>query len=224
MTDTAPGRSRRRLIAVAAAVVVVAAAAIVILTVGGLRYPEFDPLSASPDPAIEGTVAFTRHRGGDACLFLVPAGGGAPRSLRCGDPWYGPLTWTEQGDLVTDAGGDRLRLDPSTGEVLSREPLARVTPLPEPVDGPRDDGALVRTTSTTGQARVLLAGQDGGEQVVVDVQGPRDYAFVDARWSPDGRWILVYDSARRLLVADPADGGARLLVEDADGPGVWYQP
>ena len=54
---------------------------------------------------------------------------------------------------------------------------------------------------------------------------PPTYTFWEARWSPDGEWILVRDSNQDLLVARAIEGAPlRLLADRVSGPFAWHIP
>lgn len=214
------GARRRAVIAAVAATALVAAVLGGILLFGGISHPAFPKLVDAPDADVEGLVAFTRYDD-QTCVFVVRAGGGTPRQIRCSEG-SGRSRWTDDGQLAVDDHrlNTLLILDPADGTVVREEPLD--TQPPEEYEEPRerDDGTRATLTGPDGTPRLTVVPPDGPERVVLEVDGPRNYAFVDVLWSPDGRWLLVTDSASRLLVVDAETGGARLLAEDANAP-AW---
>lgn len=213
-----PARLDPRL-AGALAVALIAGAVVAILAFGRTSYPAFPSLRERPDPAITGTIAFARYDddAGGMCLWALPASGaGAPRRLRCGHVLSGPVAW--EGELIAveqHTGGAApvtLLLDPETGDVRDRRPDIRRRPAPPA-------GDLLITDARDGRA-CLSVESDAGSRRVACVQGPRDYGWWSAQWSPDRRHAVVHDSAQRLLVVRIEDGVVRLLAEDT-GEAVW---
>lgn len=65
---------------------------------------------------------------------------------------------------------------------------------------------------------------DGPARTLLAAEGLRDYAFLHARWSPDGEWVLVLDSVDRLLLLRAAgDPVPRVVATGVDQP-AWYVP
>jgi hypothetical protein len=212
---------------IAAAALVVVAVFAGVLFLGVVPPPAFPALADEPDPAIAGTVAYWEAED-RSCLLVVEAAGGTPRRLRCDDRSSAAgLEWTDEGTLVVeryvDSGEERLTIDAGTGEVLDQRitPISPSPPVEEPDDRSiRADGTRVVTDGADGIALLRLVPPSGRPRTLLEVTGPRDYAFWQAEWSPDQRWILVSDSEDRLLIADPETGNARLLVENASLP-AW---
>lgn len=232
-------RARREVIAIAGAAAVVIVTLAVILLFGLVPLPSFPNLQDQPDLSIPGTVALVRSERERQCLATVPAGGGAVTDLRCTDAWFatGGVAWTEQGDLTTVLYGpgqpEVVLIDGESGEELDRAPATDPDPDPaiawqrerqERADGSR----LLLSGGAGGQAAVRVRDPDGRSRDLLAVEGPEDYRFTSAQWSPDGDWVLVADSRGRLLViADDGDPGARILAT-ADGDigmaFAWYIP
>lgn len=215
-------------VAAAIAIVLVGGTLAAILVFGRLSYPAFPSLQEHPDPAVPGLVAYLHwdERGEDgACLYVVPASGEEPpRSLRCGQELSGQPSWSG-GEVAVDVhdrtGVRRLWLDPSSGEVV-REEAARggVPDPPRPLgQGSSSAAGELRTRSRDGNVELRVR-RGNEDEVIASANGPRNYHWWSAAWSPDGRYALVTDSAQRLLVVRVADGLVRLLAEDA-GEGVW---
>ncbi len=216
--------------AVAVSGVVLAAVVAVIVVFGFIPLPEFASLVEAPNPAIQGTVAFL---GDNGCISVVPASGGPAREVSC--DWPGPLAWTPAGTLVVfDYLGATymVEIDPDTGAELRRSPAPDVEPFLLTGDRTvRADGArIVVDSDFEGSADAYVVGSDGSRTSVIAVEGaPRDYHLLDwgVQWSPDGRWIAIWDTEGRLLVAgDLGAPDARVLVdvEDASGEAAWYIP
>lgn len=196
-----------------------------ILLFGRLEYPSYPSLAAEAEPSIPGRVAWVRWEREDGpCIWIVRASGGTPRSLRCGGTLGGPLSWGPDGTLrVPDHSGAtayEVRLDPDTGRVLGRDRITRPDlPGPQPSDE-RGDGTRVLAQSADGTTSLLLIRPDGQERTIARVDGPRDYNWWAAQWGPDGRHVLVQDSAQRLLVVRVRDGRVWLLAEEG-GDAAW---
>jgi hypothetical protein len=199
------GPSRRPLLLVAAGLVAVVIVALVLL-VGVVRPPTLEPLA---DPAFDGTVAVASWER-DWCLSIIDAGG-SRTEVRCDGSGGELLGWPDEGVLVRAWEGDDeylLTVDPRTGETLDRTRVVLdeeheawwLEPDVGPVS-PRDGQLVVRYRN----------------EVVWSVEADEPYE-VTAGWaSPDGRWLILQDSADRLLVV-PTDGSAPPAVwaEDVD--------
>ncbi len=235
-----PARGSREKRAGLAAIGVALAVAAAIWAFGIAPLPDFPSLADRPDPSIPGRVAFVRF-GERPCVHVVPAGGGAARRLLCSDEdtwergevaWFGgPIRWTRDGRIVVQAfgpaGSEAIVVHPETGRVLDRiaveEPLAE-RPLPGS-DDVRSDGAKLIVRRSGREAVLGFAPVDASPREVARVSGPPTYTFWEARWSPDGEWILVRDSNQDLLVVRAADRApVRLLADRVSGPFAWYIP
>lgn len=219
--------SRRPVIAAAVAAVLLVAAFAGIVLVGRLPVPSYPSLAQQPDRRIPGTVAFWRT-GRTPCLSLVPASGGQARELWCHqNAEVSRPEWTEGGNLVVRtysvSGPERLTIDGATGEVLERR-AGSFDMHPHPAGtNTRGDGTRAVIDNTEGEARLSLVAPSGRPQALLVADGPRDYAFFDTRWSPDGNWLLVTDSEERVLVVDAATGQARVLASNGQSP-AWSPP
>ena len=219
-----------------AAAAVALAVCIAIWAFGVAPLPDYPSLAAAPDPSIPGQVAFVRW-GERPCVYVVPGRGGPERRLRCtddeedGEDWFGgPIAWTRDGRVVVQAyspaGNRAIVLDPATGRVLERipvqEPLAERAP---PEAEARDDGARLLVNRSDGAATLGFAPRASSPREVARVGGPPAYRFGEARWSPDGEWILVRDSNQDLLVVRALEGAPlRLLADRVTGPFAWHVP
>lgn len=232
----ASGNARRRWALVAALGISLAVPAAV-WVFGVAPLPDYGSLAVRPDPSIPGQIAFLRW-GMRPCLYVVPAGGGDPRRLRCarqgerGPSWLGgPVGWTRDGGIVVQAygpsGSRALVLDPGTGRVIERvqvNQLLFARPWPEDRRvGP--GGARLLVHRSYGEATLGIAPVDGSPREIARVSGPPGFAFSEAQWSPDGEWVLLRDSNENLLVVRAREGApVRLLAPRVSGPFAWHVP
>src|SRR5665811_910509 len=172
--------------------------------------------------------------------MTIPAGGGPATEVGCSWEMGGEgLAWTADGLLVTlDFTGSPAQyvlIDPASGEIVDRIDTALNGPEPlfKRPNATRLDGAVVTvgamyTADRSNNGAVIWVSRQGAKaMVLLKVDGPRDYRFETAIWSPDGNWILVSDSLDRLLIVR-ADGDPtpRILVEDVQpwNRSAWYLP
>lgn len=207
---------QRSVLALGAAGLLVAAVTVVVVLFGVTAYPDVPRLAEQPEPAVSGQLAYLRYDR-EPCLHVVD-GRGADREVRCGsDVEGGGLTWEDDHHLLVHRyrfDDEVLTIDVRTGEVTSVRPATRADePRPLP-DGlvERADGTRVSTTARGTTATVELRDPHGRTRTVLELEGPTGYRLDDARWTADGRWIVVRDSAERVLV----------LAADGDpAPRVW---
>jgi hypothetical protein len=227
--------------AIVAAAAVVIAAVIIILTVGLVPLPDLPSLADNPDPTIPGTVAYVHGTYDDACIVVIPAGGGEPRDAWCGSQAPEVIAFTPDGLLVVSGwfespmhpeGPTLLIIDPQTGAEVDEIRLDSRVPGSWPPDRTRrDDGAMLRTGSRDeGVAELRISVPGSTADSILRLEGPRDYEFMEAQFSPDGSWVLAVDSRGRLLIVG-ADGApeARLLAQSDDDPWLatrvaWWIP
>ena len=184
-------------------------------------------------------LAFDNDFGNEPCLVTVPASGGSVVEwVWCGRQYVEFPSWTADGlPVVVDytAQPSYLLIDPTTGTAVNRIPQDNQPGEPVPLPYP----SAVRQERSTVPGSGPMAGAAGSASVVVRINGedqtilsvenaPSDYSFIDVQWSPDGAWVLVSDTAGRLLIVG-ADGnpGARVLVDGLQPYGAqaaWYIP
>jgi hypothetical protein len=164
---------------------------------------EFPSLAAQPDPSLEGAVAYLDWNYPN-CVRVVAAAGAPTKTLgREGSS----LTWLEdgrlqilgtQGEDPAPAWGRVVDIGTEESEELSASELPAQIPQPsDPTVGPNgervvvtNDGGAVEVVLDDGSGSRVLMTADGGSQYQVGMQG----------WSPDGAWVLLTDSAARLLL------------------------
>jgi hypothetical protein len=218
-------RPTRAIAAIVAAAVVVIAAIVIILTVGLVPLPDLPSLADDPDPAIPGTIAYVHGTWEDACIAIVPAGGGESSDVWCDRQPPEVVAFTPDGLLLVsgwfdppiDARGPAiLVIDPQTGEQVDEVIAEHRVPDRWTADRTRrEDGTVLRPDAPERGVAELRVGAPGEQpQTILRLEGPRDYEFIETQWSPDGAWILAVDSRGRLLIVG-ADGtpAARLLTE-----------
>lgn len=234
---------RRALIAWAASAVVLFVVGAAVLAGVVDPAPGYSSLSDDPDDSIPGTVAYTVSDGG-ACLRSVAASGAEPLELQCDDDVSYSLGWTSDGQILVirrvDGGRAFIALDPYSGNETRVVPLsdlsraerrkATATLRPRPWNwAERADGAKVRVRhGYEGPPSVVVRRPGGEKKTILKAQGAGGrYGFRDAQWSPDGKWVLVSDSAERLLVVDSEGASpARVLVDETQHllDAAWYIP
>ena len=223
MTD-----QRKVITSVVASVVVVGVVVGLVLAFAIIPLPEYPLLSDQPDSSIPGTVAFARWEQDGQCISTVPAGGGEEHLVICEDNiGFGEFApgWTAEGLLVVEEfrpSGESFRLiDPDTGDTVERVPFEQTQVIREPIRinafAESRDGLSVEVDGSRGEPRLVIYGEGTAERTILSADGPADYWYDWATWSPDGNWILVNDSEGRVLVISPTgDPNPRILVEDID--------
>ena len=220
--------TRRRFVAMAASAAVVVGVLVAILLFGVRDVPSYPALADAPDPSITGWIAYGvagDDKVGNLCIDVVPAGGGVPRRITCSAG--GPFSWSSDGMLqvyrvpLLTAPYTVTRYDPATGASLGDASTASA-PYANSYGSPRRaDGAVVAVS----RDRVIVGMGTGSITILRVADAPDDYAFLLGRWSPDGRWVLVQDSERRLLVvAADGTGSARVVAADLTYSFDWWQP
>jgi len=203
-------RSRGLLVAAALLVVVTV---VLVVVFGMQRPPSLATLADDPVDGPSAAVAWMAWERGEACVGVARPSGVVTA------PWCSPAG----GEVVRFSGdeivvrtweaGERLRtidLDDGrpTGWLPAEDDLA-VDPVPDAVWPERDD-------------RGLTLREIGSDRVLWRVEAPERYTIDSSAHSPDGAWILMVDSAGRLLVV-PADASAPPRVWAEDVP-AWPVP
>jgi hypothetical protein len=223
---------RRTVIAITGAVAIVLVVALGIIVFGYVPLPDYPRLDDDPDPAIPGMIVYVEASNEQSCLVTISAGGGAATEMACerdGGYFDQNLAWTADGLVVTmqygRQGREIVAYDPQTGReveriVVDEPPSNRPPRIVEPnLTRPeermtRADGARLEIAHRPeGETAVRLRDAEGQRRDLLAAEGPRNYEFVSAQWSPDGEWVLVADSRGRLIVVDAGGETPRLLVE-----------
>jgi len=223
--DRSPKRSPLRPRIVGAAVVGVAVAGFFVVR-GLVAYsrpnPVFPSLADSPDPSLQGTVAY--YDISTSCVRMVAAAGQPSRDVLClseeetfnpAQDAYGPLLawlsdgrlqvtmflWGERHTEAEAAGWWQKIVDVTTGAVEEVPAAAVPDTLPEttePALGP--SGEQVEVTSGGGHVEIVLT-DAAGSRTLLSTVGSTDYTVkVPPTWSPDGRWIVVENGAGEVVL------------------------
>lgn len=219
--------TRKVVTSVIASVVVVGVVVGLVLVFAIIPVPDFPPLADDPDPSILGTVAFIRSNGDELCLSTIPAGGGPEHEVLCDrDLNFTEFEsgWTPDGMLVLLEYGPANQgyriVDPQTGETLERIPFAQDSLIESPIGKGLTESSADQNLyidGNRGAPQLVLAIQGESERILLEAEGPADYWFEWARFSPDEHWILLRDSEDRLIVVSATgDPRPRTLVEAID--------
>lgn len=196
----------------AAAGGVVVLTVIVVLVFGLTPPPSFPSLYDEGTPTIEGMVAYVDYDR-DECVVILDVATGESQKTLCDDfVWL--EGWDDDGNLrihFDNGSGEVNAIDPDTGELKHVGDVAGLEPAYEP---------SLRSSSRDGHA-VLTYTTDGSAVTLIDVDGPRQYAFWQYGLTADGAHAWVGDSEDRLLVvAVDGTGGPWIVAEDVNEV-VW---
>lgn len=199
-------------------VALVAAAAVVVITVGlvlvfGLaRPPALASLAEEPEPTLDAAVAWVRFDR-EACLEVATPDA-ATREVVCGLRGEEILGWDADGIamLVWERSSAVEVIDPDSGEVVEVRPYDV-----DPWEGREREWNRVDTRQHDGVLTVRFDGTD-----LWEVEAPESYWINPGSVSPDGRFVVAFDSADRLLLFDATgERPPRVWLEDAEG---WQVP
>lgn len=192
--------------------------------------PTYPSLAAHPDPSLRGTVAYNALATGSkegkklACVAVVAASGGTPKKVFCAQQpksMGAALVWLSDGRLqATSLDQDHWRkvIDVATGAVSDVPWSKPSVPSLEGVRGPH--GERVTTSTTFGRLHLDVT-SGSTTRTLLSVNVPRDYSMNSLAWSPDGSYLVVEDSASRLLVITTgAHPTTRMLLDGGTGPAV----
>ena len=237
--------TRRWVILVVAAGLVLIAGILVVPAVRDVArsVPNFPSLANSPDPALQGTVAYTDADSN--CVRIVAAAGQPSREVLClppldpteakelGKPLGPQLVWLDGGRLevtmfrMTDPPGPDFRpgwqkiVDVRTGAVTDI-PTTQAPSIPNltagrPVVSPTGERISFTSEPSNGHARITLTDSAGRSRTLLDVRGPRNAYGVDsAFWSPDFRSVYA-DDGRILSITPDEPSVVRVLTDQVNG-------
>ena len=123
-----------------------------------------------------------------------------------------------------------LIVEPATGETSERVAIGDVEmEIARLWDqyGTSTDGSTLLTRTSEGQATLWVEEATGTRRTILEAEGPKDYSFNSASWSPDEEWILLQDSEGRLIiVAAEGDPNPRVVAESSNGwmTASWFMP
>lgn len=188
------------------AAAVVAVAVLGIVVVFGITNPPSFPSLYDGGPTVEGAVAYVEG-GPDECVNVLDVATGVSREVYCAD-WLWLEGWDGDGNLRVNAGNGierTLVVDPVTGAVIeSGGPAGDPPSYVESLQSSAREGHVTLTYTGSGAAVTLI-----------DVDGPRNYAFWNTGITADERYAWVSDSADRLLlVALDGTAGPWLVAEN----------
>lgn len=223
------GAARGRWLALTIVLALGAVAVVTVVVVGSVSeqraisrpVPSFPSLISSPDPTLEGKVAFVaekkdvKAKAFDACAVVAEASGAARAELSCWpfDPTV-PVTvrWTSTTSVEITAW-DRTGQGPPRpiwskrasldGRVAEQEASAAVAPTPGGTRPP--SGTSVRTEAADGSASITLVSPEGSRRLLDLRDAQLWWGLVgQSAWSPAGTWVATLDSTGRLLLTTTA--------------------
>lgn len=194
----------------AAGAVAVTATALVLLF--GITFAPDFPSLYDGGPTIEASVAYVDY-GRQDCVLVLDVATGESREVFC-DDWLWLEGWDRDGHLRVQSPGDHDRVsvvDPDTGRVVTTGDLpGEPPPYARGLSTSSDNGRATLTYRTLGL-----------ETTLIDVEGPRNYSFLDYGLPGDDTYAWVCDSEDRLLVvALDGSGGPWLVAEEIAEP-AW---
>ncbi len=210
--------SARPRLALGGAVTVVAVVVGVVLAFGLVPYPALPTVADQPAPRLTVRLALVDHGPDGSCLQVADAEG-ARRTVDCGPGVEGfDLRWLDEDEVALTSGFDgrqRTAVDVTTG---ATRPLPDADATPEDRRTGSDPRYGTLTTGRDGDMAVLeVRRPDGTEATLLQLQGPERYDLYQPMWSEDGRWVVVQDSAQRVIVLPAAGGQARIWLDDVTG-------
>lgn len=208
--------TRAQRFAVAASGALVVGVAAVVLLFGVVTPPELPDIAGGPK--LPQPVALLTPDGRDECVTIIAPSGEARRGA-CFEDGAGILDVSEEHGLVLErfvgAGEVFSVLDPVSGEVVDTIESSGGRDEPLDQDGP---GAVLVEEADGEQVVRYVRGDDDRE--LLRLEAPREYRLYPGRHAPAGPWVLLTDSADRVIVASLEGRGAWLLVDDGRDP-LW---
>lgn len=211
---------------VAAAVFVGAVAAVAVL--GRSSPPQLPSLADQPVSDLHGQIAYVVAGDGDqTCAAIVDLADGSREVRGCVDARLHGATLADDGRTVEAVGshpGGTLVVT-FDGDGRIRE---RVVDPAEPAD--IDDPLRSRRAESADGRRAIISGfgHDPAEIAVVSAdgrvlaerrfEGGRGYGVTDVGWITDDEWLVLRDTAGRLVVIDASLRRARVAADDVLSP------
>lgn len=188
--------------------------------------PKFPSLTANPDTALTGTVAY--YDNPSRCIKVISASGEFSKEVMCmedfdkakaeteGKPVGWNLTWRSDDRLeiteflMIDTGSSptfkpswQKVVNVTTGETVD-VPANQISK--KPTAGKRkttsSNGSKLTFTSDSGHAVVTMT-KSGKDRILLDVQGnPEGYGLNAVHWSPDYKWVAVDDGHLLITTID----------------------
>jgi TolB protein len=165
---------------------------------------------------------------GDRDLWIFDVARGVPMRLAAGFPDDTSPVWSTDGRSIaysSDVAGAPaiyIREADGSGQPSYVGPVGGYAAYPS--DWSRD-GTLIAYETTTRSEDTRLLPIDGKGTSRTFLEGPGDQ--IDARFSPDGRWVVFVSSelgAHDVFVAPLADGNVRHRVSAAGGANPVWSP
>ena len=223
------GRPRERLwpvVVTIVAIVVIAGGVLLWRAIqGATRIPEFPSLVDTPDSSLHGTVAYLDWSY-PGCLHVVSASGSYARDLGC--PGGTNLMWLPDGRLqiwpYTGAEVPGGAGQPIFGKIFdvtagTSEDMASSDIPPQsgadngPILGPNGERVTVSKSGDT--IELATDGPSGSTTLLSIPEAGEQYEMTVWGWSPDGAWVMMYDSAARLLIVTTSKPStARVLATE----------
>lgn len=194
----------------AAGAVAVTATALVLLF--GITYAPDFPSLYDGGPTIEASVAYVDY-GRQECVLVLDVATGESQEVFC-DEWLWLEGWDHDGNLRVQSEDSRDRvsvIDPQTGLVTMTGYL--------PGEPPPLEAGL--STSSDGGHATLTYRTAASETTLIDVEGPRSYAFIDYGFAGDGTYAWVCDSEDRLITVALDGSTGPWLVADEIAEPAW---
>ena len=202
-------------------------------------WPSFASLQATPDLQLHGTVAFltqSRPAGGAttrACARIAVASGAAAKDAYCwnspGESVLATEVWLPDGRLLVTSfdapvGENRVvpkwakRVDVTSGavETVAATEVGKGATPPKKIRSA--DGERIVATGKDGNATVTLVGPAGSRKVFEVKDSTPEWAIQSGPvFSPDDRWILMWDRNNLLLTSVGDRPITRVLAKGVAG-------
>ncbi|HVC70265.1 MAG TPA: hypothetical protein VNC61_08415 [Acidimicrobiales bacterium] len=204
--------------------------------------PTFPSLATSPDPTLQGTVAYISEaknpavKQRQACARIVAAAGGPPKDVLCwaiNSPALATAVWRDDGKLLVTAFNDTSGKRPAWGKIVDiptghTENVAAselgVGARPSVGASTNPAGEHLVTTGKDGNATITLTGPTGARTILSVTNSRPSWGIQSGPvWSPGWKWVLTWDGTRLLLTTVDKPTTTRVLVDEASGGAYDYQ-